>query len=238
MVREAIGPVAAFVPWNFPAGGPMRKIAAALSAGCSIVIKPSEEAPGTAVVLVRCFAEAGVPAGVLNLVFGVPAEVSEHLIPSPLMRFVAFTGSIAVGKHLARAGGRRDEADHDGARRPCAGHRLSGRRPRLRRRSPASGASSPTPARSARRRAASACTRISTTRSSRRSSRRAEAVHVGNGLEPGCRWGHFRASAAGGRSDSFVEDARERGAVVATGGHDLPGPASFYAPTVLVDVPD
>jgi succinate-semialdehyde dehydrogenase/glutarate-semialdehyde dehydrogenase len=101
VLREPVGPVAGFTPWNFPAGSPMRKIAASLAAGCSIILKASEEVPGTAVELVRCFADAGVPAGVLNLVFGVPQEVSTHLINSPVIRFVAFTGSIPVGKHLA-----------------------------------------------------------------------------------------------------------------------------------------
>jgi len=101
VLREPVGPVAAFTPWNFPAGSPMRKLAAALSAGCSIVIKASEEVPGTACELVRCFADAGVPPGVVNLVFGVPEEVSTHLIASPIIRFIAFTGSIPVGKHLA-----------------------------------------------------------------------------------------------------------------------------------------
>lgn len=100
VLRVPVGPVAAFVPWNFPAGGPMRKISAALAAGCSIVIKPSEETPGTSVLMVQAFEEAGLPPGVLNLVFGVPAEVSAHLIPSPVVQHVAFTGSIPVGKLL------------------------------------------------------------------------------------------------------------------------------------------
>jgi len=89
VLREPVGPVAAFTPWNFPAGSPTRKIAAALAAGCSIIIKASEEAAGTACELVRCFADAGLPPGVLNLVFGVPEEVSSHLIASPAIRFIA-----------------------------------------------------------------------------------------------------------------------------------------------------
>ncbi len=101
VLRQPVGPVAAFTPWNFPVGSPNRKIAAALAAGCSIVIKASEEVPGTACALVRCYEEAGVPPGVLNLVFGEPAAVSTHLISSPIIRFVAFTGSIPVGKQLA-----------------------------------------------------------------------------------------------------------------------------------------
>ena len=101
VVQEPVGVVAAFTPWNFPALTPARKIGAALAAGCSIIIKASEETPGTCVEMARCFADAGLPAGVLNLVFGVPAEVSEHLLASDIVRKISFTGSIPVGKHLA-----------------------------------------------------------------------------------------------------------------------------------------
>ena len=99
--RVPVGPVGAFVPWNFPAGGPMRKISAALAAGCSIVIKPSEEVPGTVSLIARAFEEAGLPPGVLNVLFGVPDEISRAVIPDPAIRFIAFTGSVPVGKHLA-----------------------------------------------------------------------------------------------------------------------------------------
>jgi succinate-semialdehyde dehydrogenase / glutarate-semialdehyde dehydrogenase len=101
VLRGPIGPVAAFVPWNFPAGSPMRKMAAAISAGCSLVLKASEETPGTACALAQCFVDAGLPGGVLNLVFGDPPGISEYLIASPIIRLVAFTGSIPVGKRLA-----------------------------------------------------------------------------------------------------------------------------------------
>src|SRR5438874_2431375 len=80
--KEPVGVVAAFTPWNFPTLTPARKIGASLAAGCAIIIKPSEETPGSAVELVHCFVDAGVPAGVINLVFGVPAQVSERLIAS------------------------------------------------------------------------------------------------------------------------------------------------------------
>src|SRR6202007_2691160 len=93
-------------PWNFPTLTPVRKIAGALAAGCSIIIKASEETPGGCVELVKCFADAGLPAGVLNLVFGVPAEVSEHIIPSPVVRKVSFPGSGPVGKHRAQLAAR------------------------------------------------------------------------------------------------------------------------------------
>ena len=101
VMQEPVGVVAAFTPWNFPTLTPVRKIAGALAAGCSLIIKASEETPGACVELVKCFADAGLPAGVLNLVFGVPAEVSEHLIPKKSVKKISFTGSVPVGKHLA-----------------------------------------------------------------------------------------------------------------------------------------
>jgi len=104
--REPVGPVAAFTPWNFPINQMVRKIAGALAAGCSIIVKGPEETPASCVELVKAFAEAGVPAGVVNLVFGEPAEISEHLIPHPAIRKISFTGSTAVGKHLAALAGR------------------------------------------------------------------------------------------------------------------------------------
>ncbi|MGE4220022.1 MAG: NAD-dependent succinate-semialdehyde dehydrogenase [Alphaproteobacteria bacterium] len=101
VLRQPIGIVAGFSPWNFPMSSPARKVAGALSAGCAIVLKASEETPAGAVHLVRAFHDAGLPPGVLNLVFGVPGEISDHLIPRPEVRLVTFTGSIPVGKHLA-----------------------------------------------------------------------------------------------------------------------------------------
>jgi succinate-semialdehyde dehydrogenase/glutarate-semialdehyde dehydrogenase len=98
---EPIGPVAAFTPWNYPLIVPARKIASALAAGCTMVIKPDEETPASAVELARALVDAGLPAGVVNVVFGEPARVSEHLIASPIVRKVSFTGSTKVGKHIA-----------------------------------------------------------------------------------------------------------------------------------------
>ncbi|MDX1527419.1 MAG: aldehyde dehydrogenase family protein, partial [Gammaproteobacteria bacterium] len=99
---EPVGPVAAFSPWNFPALMPMRKVATAIAAGCSVIVKPSEETPGTAIALSRLYTKAGAPPGLVNVVFGVPAEVSQHLIASPVIRKITFTGSIPVGKQLMR----------------------------------------------------------------------------------------------------------------------------------------
>ena len=98
---EPIGPVAAFAPWNAPLITPSRKISSALAAGCSVVIKPAEETPGTAICLAEAFADAGLPAGVLNVVFGDPAAISERLLTSDVIRAVTFTGSTAVGRSLA-----------------------------------------------------------------------------------------------------------------------------------------
>ena len=101
VLQEPVGVVAAFTPWNFPTLTPVRKIAGALAAGCSIIIKASEETPGGCVELVKCFADAGLPAGVLNLVFGVPARCVRAPDPEEVVKKISFTGSIPVGKHLA-----------------------------------------------------------------------------------------------------------------------------------------
>lgn len=102
VAKEPIGVAATFTPWNFPATLPARKIAGSLAAGCTCIIKPSEETPGTTVAMAKAFQDAGLPPGVLNMVFGIPSQVSEHLIKSDIVRKVSFTGSIAVGKHLAK----------------------------------------------------------------------------------------------------------------------------------------
>lgn len=236
VVKVPVGPVAAFTPWNFPAGGPMRKIAAALSAGCSIVIKASEEVPGTACALVGCFEDAGVPAGVLNLVFGVPAEVSEHLIPAPAIRFVAFTGSVPVGKHLAglaaavmkpsimELGGHApvivcDDADPVAAAQECVRGKFVN-----------AGQVCTSPSRflvheSVYDDFAGAFTAA------------ARAVRVGNGLEDGVQMGPMANTRRRDAVHRLVDDARDRGAKVLTGGEPLDGPGYFYAPTVLTDVP-
>jgi succinate-semialdehyde dehydrogenase/glutarate-semialdehyde dehydrogenase len=106
VLREPIGIVAAFTPWNFPIASPSRKVAGALAAGCSIILKGAEETPSGAFHLIKAFHDAGVPPGAVNLVFGKPAEISEYLIPQPSVRLVTFTGSVPVGKHLASLCGR------------------------------------------------------------------------------------------------------------------------------------
>ncbi len=105
VVKEPVGPVAAFTPWNFPIAQAVRKVGAALAAGCSIILKGPEETPASCAELVRAFLDVELPPGVLNLVYGVPAEISEYLIPHPVIRKVSFTGSVPVGKKLAMLAG-------------------------------------------------------------------------------------------------------------------------------------
>jgi succinate-semialdehyde dehydrogenase/glutarate-semialdehyde dehydrogenase len=236
VTRGPVGPVAAFTPWNFPAGGPMRKIAAALSAGCSIVIKASEETPGTANLLARVFEDAGLPAGVLNLVFGVPGEVSEHLIASPVIRFVAFTGSVPVGKKLAGLAA----AVMKPTIMELGGHAPVIVCPDV---DPVAAARSSVLGKFVN--AGQVCT--SPSRFFVHESLHAqfveafveatEAITVGNGLEPGVQMGPLANERRRRAVHGLVEDARQRGARVLTGGRPLDGPGFFYAPTVLVDVP-
>ena len=234
--REPIGPVAAFTPWNFPAGGPMRKISSALSAGCSIVIKASEETPATAGELVRCFVDAGLPAGVLNLVFGEPAEVSAHLIASPVVRLVAFTGSVPVGKLLAGAAG----AVMKPSLMELGGH------------APVIVCADADPATAARRaaqakfvNAGQVCT--SPSRFLVHESlyedftaefvKAAEAVVVGDGLTEGVTMGPLANERRLAAIERLTADAVGRGATVRTGGERLDRAGYFFAPTVLTGVP-
>jgi len=105
VLREPVGVVAAFTPWNFPYNQAIRKVAAAVGAGCTIVLKGPEDTPSAVVAIARMFHEAGLPPGVLNVVWGIPHEVSQHLITSPVVRKVSFTGSVPVGKQLAALAG-------------------------------------------------------------------------------------------------------------------------------------
>jgi succinate-semialdehyde dehydrogenase / glutarate-semialdehyde dehydrogenase len=105
VLKEPVGPVAAFTPWNFPINQIVRKMSAALSTGCSIIVKAPEEPPASPAELLRVFADAGVPAGVIGLVYGIPAEISSYLIAHPVIRKITFTGSTPVGKQLAAMAG-------------------------------------------------------------------------------------------------------------------------------------
>lgn len=236
-VRQVpVGPVGAFVPWNFPAGGPMRKIAAALSAGCSIVIKPSEEVPGTVCLLTQAFADAGLPPGVLNVVFGVPGEISSRVIASPAIRFIAFTGSVPVGKHIAGLAA----ASMKPAIMELGGH------------APVIVCADTDPVAAARAgvrakvvNAGQVCTSPSRFLVDRRILpaftdafvEAMQAVRVGNGLDDGAEMGPMVSQRRRAGVHRLVADAVDRGARVVLGGEPLPGPGFFYAPTVLTEVP-
>ena len=101
IIKEPVGPVAAFSPWNFPINQAVRKISGAVAAGCSIILKGPEDTPASCAELVRAFVDAGIPDGVINLVYGIPADISNYLIPHPIIKKISFTGSTAVGKELA-----------------------------------------------------------------------------------------------------------------------------------------
>jgi len=237
VTKEPVGPCCAFVAWNFPANNAIRKMAGAIGAGCSMLIKPSEETPGTAVALARCFQDAGLPAGVLNVVFGVPDDVSRHVLGSWIPRKLSFTGSIPVGKHLQKLsadtlkrctmelGGHApvvvfDDADIDKALDSMVGFKF--------------------------RNAGQVC--ISPTRFYVQKNvykqfvdgftERTKNLKVGNGLEDGVQMGPLIADRRLDIMEQFVSDAVSCGAKIETGGQRLTNQGYYYAPTVMSEVPD
>lgn len=231
-----VGPAALFTPWNFPLNLPARKVGAALAAGCAAVIKPSEETPGSAIELVRAFHDAGLPRGVLNLVCGNPARVSELLIGAPEIRKASFTGSVPVGKLLAVQCARR-------VKRFTA--ELGGHAPVLvlpQTDVPTAAALSVA---AKFRNAGQICT--SPTRFFVHESiatsfidafaAGASALEVGNGLEPGTAMGPLSNARRLAEVEALVNDAVERGARLVCGGRRLERAGHFHAPTLLVDVP-
>jgi len=237
VVQEPVGIVAAFTPWNFPTLTPARKIGGALAAGCSLILKASEETPGACVEMVRCFADAGLPAGVFNLVFGVPANISEHLIAKPDVRKISFTGSIPVGKHLAALAAK-------GMKR--ATMELGGHSPVVVFADADPEKSAYTIAAYKYRNAGQVC--ISPTRFyvqepvySRflaRFTEYAKALKLGDGLEKGVTMGPLANSRRIDTMDKFVNDAKDRGGKIVTGGKRRGNQGYFYEPTVITDLPD
>ncbi len=237
VMQEPIGVVAAFTPWNFPVLTPARKIGGALAAGCSLILKASEETPGACVEMVKCFADAGLPAGVLNLVFGVPSEVSEHLLAKDAVRKISFTGSIPVGKHLAQLAAK-------GMKRTTM--ELGGHSPVV-----VFGDADPekaadTIAAFKYRNAGQVC--ISPTRFYvqedvykkflARFTEYAKGIKVGDGLEKGIGMGPLANSRRLDAMDAIVADAKDRGGKIQVGGTRRGNQGYFYEPTVITDVPD
>jgi len=235
-LREPVGPVAAFTPWNFPINQVVRKLSAALAAGCSIIVKAPEETPASPAELIRAFVDAGVPAGVVNLVYGVPSEISQYLIPHPVIRKISFTGSTNVGKQLTALAGQHmkrvtmelgghapvivfDDADIDSAAKIMSAAKY--------------------------RNAGQVC--VSPTRFLVQSGvynkfierfvEGAKAVKVGNGLDKDTRMGALANPRRVTAIEEMVHDAQAKGAKIAAGGHRIGNKGYFFEPTVVTDVP-
>ncbi|MGE3348584.1 MAG: NAD-dependent succinate-semialdehyde dehydrogenase [Ramlibacter sp.] len=237
VVREPVGVVAAFTPWNFPFNQAIRKITAALGAGCTIVLKGPEDAPSAVVALARLFHDAGCPPGCLNIVWGEPDEVSTHLLRSPIVRKISFTGSVPVGKHLAAMAGARmtrmtmelgghtpaiifEDADVDSAASLLALHKF--------------------------RNAGQVCvapTRIYVhsgiyERFMAKFLGEVAKIKVGDGLDPTTRMGPLAHGRRVSAMKSFVEDAVALNGRIQAGGDRIGSGGNFFAPTVISDVPD
>jgi succinate-semialdehyde dehydrogenase/glutarate-semialdehyde dehydrogenase len=235
--HQPIGPVAAFAPWNFPMSQPARKVAGALASGCSIILKASEETPAGAIHIAKAFEDVGLPAGVLNLVFGVPADISSHLIPDERIRLVAFTGSTGVGRHLTGLASQHMT--------PVL-MELGGHAPVIVCEDTDVDAAAVSSAIRAMRNAGQVCT--SPTRFFVHEqiydqfltgiTARSAATVVGDGLTDGVEMGPL----ANGRRllamQELVDDATAAGATVTTGGSRIGDVGYFFEPTVLADVPD
>jgi succinate-semialdehyde dehydrogenase / glutarate-semialdehyde dehydrogenase len=236
VLKEPVGPVAAFTPWNFPITQIARKLGAALAAGCSIIVKAPEETPASPAELIRAIVDAGAPEGVVGLVYGVPAEISAYLIPHPIIRKISFTGSTPVGKQLAALAGQHmkrvtmelgghapaiicDDADLDAAVKFLGNAKF--------------------------RNAGQTC--ISPTRFLVQEEvyqsfleklvAMAQGLKVGNGFEDGTRVGPLANPRRIAALESLVSDATAQGAKLVIGGKRLANKGYFFAPTILADVP-
>ena len=239
VVRAAVGICAAFSPWNFPFGQAIKKLGAAIGAGCTVILKGPEESPSAIVALARLFHDAGLPPGVLNIVWGIPDDISHYLIASPIVRKVSFTGSVPVGKHLAALAG---------AQMKRISMELGGHAPAIVCDDADIEHSAALLARFKVRNAGQVCISPSRFFVQEKAYDRfvahfqqvIEGIKVGNGLEDGVQMGplvHERRLRA---VHSLVEDAVRLGASVVSGGARLTeaGQGHFYAPTVIADVPD
>jgi succinate-semialdehyde dehydrogenase / glutarate-semialdehyde dehydrogenase len=237
VLKEPVGPVAGFAPWNFPLGNPARKIGAPLAAGCTCILKPAEETPGSALEVARALVDAGLPKGVLSVVFGVPAAVSEHLIRSPIIRAVHFTGSIPVGKQLTKLAA-------EGMKRTTM--ELGGHGPVLVFDDVDVEQVLDLSVTAKFRNAGQVC--VSPTRFYVHQSiykkfvegfaRRTGALKVGDGLVEGIQMGPLAHPRRLEAMASLLADARKHGAKFHTGGERIPGKGYFWQPTVLSDIPE
>ncbi|MFV3073443.1 NAD-dependent succinate-semialdehyde dehydrogenase [Niveispirillum fermenti] len=236
VTRHPLGVVAAFSPWNYPLASPTRKVAGALAAGCSIILKAAEETPSGAVALVRAFQEAGVPDGVVNLVFGKPADISAHLIAQPAVRLVTFTGSVPVGKHLAALCGQHMKP---------AIMELGGSSPVIVWDDADADAAGALSARGKTRNAGQVC--VAPTRFFVHASvhdrfldsfaAATAALKVGTGPDPALEMGPLANQRRLAAMQALTADALQRGARLVCGGERLGDQGFLFAPTILADVP-
>jgi len=236
VLKEPVGPAVAFAAWNFPASNVIRKISAALAAGCTLILKAAEETPGTAVALSRCFTDAGLPAGVLNLVFGTPDAISAHLLAAPEIKKVSLTGSTRVGKLLqARAA--------ETVKRMTM--ELGGHAPVIVHADADLDHAVATLVAAKFRNAGQVCT--SPTRFFVHESLHdafaaafaaaAEKIAIGEGIDPATGMGPMIAPRRVAAMEALVADAVAAGATLLTGGHAIDRTGYFFAPTVLAHVP-
>ncbi len=239
ILKEPVGPVAAFTPWNFPINQVVRKLSAALATGCSMIVKAPEETPASPAQLIRAFVDAGIPAGVVGLVYGVPADISSYLIASPVIKKITFTGSTVVGKQLASLAGLHmkratmelgghapvivcDDADLELAIKQSSAAKF--------------------------RNAGQVCispTRFLVHESIQREfaagfAQYAKGLKVGDGTEPGVQMGPLANGRRVEAMQRFATDAVEQGATALAGGAIASagsGRGNFFAPTVFSDVP-
>ena len=234
-LREPVGPVAAFTPWNFPINQANRKIAIALAAGCSIIVKGPEETPASCMELVRCYIDAGLPPGVVQLVFGVPSVISEYLIPHPVIRKISFTGSTPVGKQLSALAGLHMKR---------ATMELGGHAPAIVFNDADVVSATKILAAAKFRNAGQVC--VSPTRFLVQAgaydqfvdtfTTAAKAIKVGNGLEAGVQMGPLANPRRVTAMEELIGDAVQKGADLRTGGKRIGNVGNFFEPTVMTGV--
>lgn len=234
--KEPVGIVAAFTPWNFPINQVVRKLSAALATGCSIIVKAPEETPASPAALIQAFVDAGVPPGVISLVYGNPAEISSYLIPHPYVRKITFTGSTPVGKQLAAMAGQYMKR---------ATMELGGHAPVIVAADADITLALKTAGTMKFRNAGQVC--VSPTRFLVHNSIKAEfakgmvayaeKLRVKNGMEDGAQMGPLANARRVLAMEALTADARAKGATIATGGERIGTSGNFFAPTVITDLP-
>ncbi len=236
VLKDPVGPVAAFTPWNFPINQVVRKVGAALAAGCSMLVKAPEETPAGPAALIQAFADAGIPPGVLGLVYGNPAEISSYLIPHPVIRKITFTGSTPVGKQLAALAGQHMKR---------VTMELGGHAPVIVAEDADIALAVKSTAAAKFRNAGQVCispTRFLVHESIRDQfaaalSKHAQSLKVGDGLADGTQMGPLANPRRLAAMAEFTQDAVRRGATLLTGGERIGDAGNFWQPTILADVP-